>query len=218
MKLITELSEEVKLITETDEKGTPSFWIEGIFMQGAEKNKNGRLYPTRILARETARYMKEYVNENRAYGELGHPQGPTINLERVSHMIKSLVQDGDTFIGKAKIIVDNPYGQIVRNLMKEGARLGVSSRGLGTLRPKNGYDEVDEDYHLVTAADIVADPSAPSAFVRGIMESRDYDFVDGALIERVACAQKSVEKAAGTVRGLTEAAKLDIFNRFLKSL
>lgn len=218
MKLITELSEEVKLITEAKDGGGENYFIEGIFMQGAEKNKNGRMYPTRILARETARYMKEYVNENRAYGELGHPAGPTINLERVSHMIKSLVQDGDNFIGKAKIIVDNPYGQIVRNLMKEGARLGVSSRGLGTLRPKNGYDEVDEDYHLVTAADIVADPSAPSAFVRGIMESRDYDFVDGALIERVASAKKSVEKAAGTVRGLTEATQIDIFKRFLNSL
>ena len=123
MKLITDLCESVKLITEDAENGTKTFWIEGIFMQGAQQNKNGRLYPTHLLAREMNRYNREYVNENRAYGELGHPSGPTINLERVSHMIKSLRQEGNDFVGRAKIIVDNPYGQIVKNLMKEGARL-----------------------------------------------------------------------------------------------
>lgn len=218
MKLITDLHESVKLITEDAENGAKNFFIEGIFMSGAVKNKNNRMYPTRLLAREVERYNREYVTENRAYGELGHPQGPTINLERVSHMIKSLRQEGDDFIGRAKIIVDNPYGQIVKNLMKEGARLGVSSRGLGSLRQKSGYDEVDEDYHLVTAADIVADPSAPSAFVRGIMESRDYEFVNGALIEKITAAQKSCERAAGTVQGLSESAQIAIFTKFLNQL
>lgn len=218
MKLITDLSESVSLVTEDAGNGAKNFFIEGIFMQGAQKNKNGRVYPTHLLDREVERYNREYVNENRAYGELGHPSGPTINLERVSHMIKSLHKEGDDFIGKAKIIVDNPYGQIVKNLMKEGARLGVSSRGLGSLKSKSGYDEVDEDYHLVTAADIVADPSAPSAFVRGIMESIDYEFVDGRLTEKVVAAKTAVEKAAGTVRGLSEAAQISIFSKFLSQL
>ena len=164
MRLFAELTEEVHFLTEEDDKGNKEYFIEGIFMQGGIKNRNGRMYPVEVLAKECARYTKEYIEKNRAYGELGHPAGPTINLERVSHMTKSLEQDGKNFVGKAKIM-DTPMGNIVKNLMVEGATLGVSSRGMGTLKPKSGYQEVQSDFQLGTAADIVSDPSAPEAFV-----------------------------------------------------
>ena len=168
MKLITEVHESIEYISEANEDGEKEFFIEGVFMQANQKNRNGRVYPTEVLQREVTRYNKEYVEKNRAFGELGHPQGPTINLERVSHMIKELKQDGDNFMGKAKIM-DSPYGNIVKNLIREGASLGVSSRGMGSLKAKNGVNEVQSDFYLATAADIVADPSAPDAFVEGIM-------------------------------------------------
>jgi len=173
MKLITELNEEVKYVFEEVEGKKKNYFIEGVFMQGDIKNRNGRMYPKEVLAKEATRYNKEYIQKNKAYGELGHPQGPTINLERVSHMIKSLTPDGPNFIGKAKVL-DTPYGNIVKNLIDEGAQLGVSSRGMGTLREKNGSQEVQSDFMLSTAADIVADPSAPEAFVNGVMEGVEW--------------------------------------------
>lgn len=174
MKLIKEHTEEVKLIVE-EAKGTKekSYFIEGVFLQSNLKNRNGRMYPKEIMQKEVDRYSKEYINKNRAFGELGHPDSPTINLDRVSHMIKELRLEGDNYIGKAKIM-DTPYGKIVKNLIDEGAQLGVSSRGLGSLVQKNGIQLVQDDFMLATAADIVADPSAPDAFVEGIMEGREW--------------------------------------------
>ncbi len=215
MKLITELTEEVKLITEMEESGKKGFFIEGIFLQGNIKNRNGRVYPVPVLEKEVFRYMKENVEKKRAYGELGHPDGPNINLERVSHMIKSLHRDGDNFIGKAKIL-ETPYGMIVRNLLAEGANIGVSSRGMGTLKPnKEGIMEVQDDFHLATAADIVADPSAPDAFVRGIMENREWVY------EAATGSWRAMEIAERTKKAgkiLSEEQKLSIFNRFLSNL
>jgi len=174
MKLISELVEEVKILVEEKETGKKDFYIEGVFLQGNLKNRNGRVYPVEILDKEVARYNKEYIEKNRAYGELGHPQGPTINLERVSHMIKDLRRDGSNYVGRAKIM-DTPYGNIVKNLMQEGAQLGVSSRGMGSLKENGkGVMEVQDDFYLATAADIVADPSAPDAFVKGIMEGVEW--------------------------------------------
>jgi hypothetical protein len=168
-----ELTEDVKYIVE-ENNGKKSVYIEGVFMQADRPNRNGRRYSSDILAKEVDRYVNEHVNRNRAYGELGHPQGPTINLERVSHMIKSIRQEGSDFIGKAKIM-DTPYGNIVSNLIAEGASLGVSSRGMGSIKEgKDGIMEVQNDFFLATAADIVADPSAPDAFVRGIMEGVEW--------------------------------------------
>lgn len=173
MKLISELTEEVKLLVEEREEGKKDYFIEGVFLQAEQKNRNGRVYPMNVMEKEVDRYTNEYINKNRAYGELGHPQGPTINLERVSHMIKELKKDGSNYIGRAKIM-DTPYGNIVKNLMLEGAQLGVSSRGMGSLKEKNGVMEVQDDFYLSTAADIVADPSAPDAFVRGVMEGVEW--------------------------------------------
>jgi len=183
MKLFTELNEEVKVLTEETEDGKRNFFIEGIFMQAEQKNRNGRMYPVGVLQKEATRYIQEYVDKNRAYGELGHPDGPTINLERVSHMIKELRQEGNNFYGKAKIM-DTPYGNIVKNLMSEGATLGVSTRGMGSLVERNdGVKIVKDDFYLATAADIVADPSAPDAFVRGIMEGKEWIWDNGIIKE-----------------------------------
>jgi len=173
MKLISELTEEAIKVLVEEKEGKKEYFIEGIFLQ-TKPNRNNRVYSMNVLEKEVARYNKEYVDRNRAYGELGHPQCPTINLERVSHMIKELKRDGDNFVGKAKIM-DTPYGNIVRNLMQEGAQLGVSSRGMGSLKENSkGIMEVQDDFYLATAADIVADPSAPDAFVRGIMEGVEW--------------------------------------------
>lgn len=183
MKLFTEINEQINVITEEAESGAKNFYIEGVFMQAEQKNRNGRMYPINVLKKEADRYIQEYVNRNRAYGELGHPDGPTINLERVSHMIKELRQEGNDFVGKAKIM-DTPYGNIVKNLMMEGATLGVSTRGMGTLEERSdGTRVVKDDFYLATAADIVADPSAPSAFVRGIMESKEWVWDNGIIKE-----------------------------------
>lgn len=186
LKLITETIHDVR--TRIDERTspdgkTPSYFIEGIFMQGNKKNQNGRMYPTEVLQREVARYQKEYVNQKRALGELGHPENPTVNLDRVSHMITDLSQDGDNFYGRAKIMTELPMGNIVKGLINEQVRLGVSSRGLGSLRETHeGINEVQDDFFLATV-DIVADPSAPDAFVRGIMEHRAWVWESGVLKE-----------------------------------
>ena len=192
MKLITEVNEQINIITEANEAGGRSFYIEGVFMQAEQQNRNGRMYPLEVLQKETERYVTEYVNKNRAYGELGHPEGPTINLERVSHMTKSLRQEGNNFIGKAKIM-DTPYGNIVKNLMSEGATLGVSTRGMGTLVERNdGVKVVKDDFYLATCADIVADPSAPDAYVRGIMEGKEWVWDNGIIREVDVARQKQV--------------------------
>jgi len=182
MKLISEHIEDVEYITEEKDNGEKTYKIKGVFMQSEVKNRNGRVYPFPVLEKEVNRYNKDYVNENRAFGELGHPDGPTVNLERASHMITSLKPDGKNFIGEAKIL-KTPMGRIVENLMDAGGKLGVSSRGMGSLEQKNGANYVKNDFYLATAADIVADPSAPNAFVQGIMEGKEWVWNNGALIE-----------------------------------
>jgi hypothetical protein len=182
VKLFSEAVEEVEYITEAKEGGGKNYKIKGIFLQADIKNRNGRVYPMEVLQKEVSRYNKKFINENRAYGELGHPDGPTVNLERVSHMVTSLTPDGKNFIGEAKIMA-TPMGEIVKSLMNEGGKLGVSSRGMGSLNQKNGANYVRDDFYLATAADIVADPSAPNAFVEGIMEGKEWVWNNGALIE-----------------------------------
>ena len=182
VKLFSEAVEDVQYITEAKEGGGKNYKIKGIFLQADIKNRNGRIYPMEILEKEVARYNKKFINEKRAYGELGHPEGPTVNLERVSHMVTELYPDGKNFIGEAKIM-ETPMGKIVKSLMNEGGKLGVSSRGMGSLDQKNGANYVRDDFYLATAADIVADPSAPNAFVEGIMEGKEWVWNNGALIE-----------------------------------
>ena len=175
MKLITELVEDLDIVTEADSNGKESLFIEGIFLQAEQKNRNGRVYPLEILEREVRRYKKDYVKQNRAFGELGHPDGPAINLERVSHMITELRKSSTDFVGKANVLNSTPYGKIVEGLLKDGAKLGVSSRGMGSLdESQKGTKIVKDDFYLATAADIVADPSAPHAFVQGVMEGREW--------------------------------------------
>ena len=182
VKLFTEAVEEVQYITEAKEGGGKNYKIKGIFLQADIKNRNGRVYPMEILEKEVTRYNKKFINENRAYGELGHPEGPTVNLERVSHMVTELYPDGKNFVGEAKIM-ETPMGKIVKNIIDEGGKLGVSSRGMGSLDQKNGANYVRDDFYLATAADIVADPSAPNAFVEGIMEGKEWVWNNGALVE-----------------------------------
>jgi len=215
MKLIKEHTEEVKYLVEEKLGKGKEYFIEGIFLQSNLKNRNGRVYPTEILDKEIKRYNEEYVTKNRAFGELGHPDSPTINLDRVSHMIKELRRDGDNFIGKAKIM-DTPYGKIVKNLIDEGATLGVSSRGMGSLTQKGGVSMVQDDFTLATAADIVADPSAPNAFVEGVMESKEWVMVDGKFVERdLLEAQRIIRKTSS--KNLNEA-KLKLFADFLNKI
>lgn len=182
MKLITEEVSSAEYIVEEADNGKKNYKIRGIFMQADMKNRNGRIYPMETLQKEVNRYNKEFVQAKRAFGELGHPDGPTVNLERVSHMITSLTPDGKNFIGEAKIM-DTPYGKIVKNLIDEGAKLGVSSRGMGSLENKGGSNYVKSDFYLATAADIVADPSAPEAFVQGIMEGKEWIWDNGVIRE-----------------------------------
>ena len=185
MKLITELVEDVQLISEAKETGGKDYYIEGIFLQANIKNRNGRMYPVDVLENEVSRYTREVINKNRAFGELGHPSGPSINLDRVSHIITELYRDGNNFIGKAKIS-KTPMGEIARGIMESGGQLGVSSRAMGSLREEKGVMVVQKDLRLSTAADIVADPSAPDAFVNGIMEGVEwlYDPVKGTWLEQ----------------------------------
>lgn len=216
MKLITEVyDQDIQFVTEAKEDGGKNFFIEGVFMQGNLKNRNGRMYPMETLMKEVKRYNKEYIEKNRAYGELGHPQGPTINLDRVSHMIKELRQDGNNVMGKAKIM-DTPMGNIVKNLMAEGCSLGVSSRGMGSLQQKNGVNMVQSDFQLATAADIVADPSAPDAFVNGIMENVDWLQIDDRWVPQyIEETQKEIRKVS---KAQLQEAKVKAFEKFLKQL
>lgn len=217
MKLITELNEEVKLtVLEEETTGKKTFKVEGIFLQGAIKNKNGRRYPVHILENEVNRYNREYVGKKRAYGELGHPAGPTINPERISHVVTELRRDGDNFIGKAQIL-NTPYGDIVRNIMNDGCSLGVSSRGLGSLKEAaDGIQEVQDDFYLATAADIVTDPSAPDAFVQGIMEGREWIYESGVFKEVDLEHVKAVVNDAAS-RRQTEKAILESWNYLFNS-
>ena len=178
MKLITEEILDIQYLVEDNGKGEKNHFITGIFMQAEKQNRNGRVYPINVLSKEADRYNREYVQKNRAFGELGHPENPQINLDRVSHMITSLHPDGTNFIGKAKIL-DTPNGKIVKSLLDGGASLGVSTRGVGSLKAHNGFQQVQDDYKLATAADVVADPSAPEAFVRGIMENAEWIYENG---------------------------------------
>jgi len=213
MKLIAEIVEDVEYITEGTNK---ELYIEGIFLQSEMKNRNGRIYPKNIMEREVSRYMKEYVQAGRAFGELGHPEGPTINLDRVSHMITSLKENGNNFVGRAKIM-NTPMGNIVKNLIDGGAKLGVSSRGMGSLKINNdGINEVQDDFYLATAADIVADPSAPDAFVQGIMENREWMFLNGSwTYQNIDETKKIMEQTK--VKQLEEV-KLRVFENFLHSI
>ena len=216
MKLICEVNEQdVQYITEANENGQKDYKIKGVFMQGEIKNRNGRVYPMQVLDEQVKKYTENYVNQNRAYGELGHPSGPTINLERVSHMITDLTKEGNNYIGEAKIM-DTPYGKIVKNLMDEGAKLGVSSRGMGSLKQNGNSQVVQKDYHLATAADIVADPSAPDAFVEGIMEGKEWVWDNGVL--REAQVNEYREEIKKTSKADLEGAKLKIFTDFLSKL
>jgi len=214
MKLISESIENAEYLVE-EKNGKKEYKIRGVFLQSEIKNRNGRVYPQEILAREVNRYTKEFINKNRAFGELGHPDGPTVNLERVCHMVKSLKQDGKDFIGEAKIM-DTPYGKIVKGLIDEGAQLGVSSRGMGSLIQRNGVNYVKDDFYLATAADIVADPSAPDAFVEGIMENKSWCWDNGVLKEKDIESWKNQVRSA-KMRSLEEA-KLKVFQSFLTKL
>lgn len=214
MKLITETTLDVNLLTENTADGKKNYFIEGVFMESNSKNKNGRIYPMSIMEKEVGRYITEYVNTNRAIGELGHPEGPTVNLERAAHMIKELHFEKNHVCGRAKVL-DTPYGRIVKNLMDEGAKLGVSTRGMGSLVEKNGYQEVQEDF-MLAAVDIVADPSAPNAFVNGIMEGREWVWENG-LFKQVTLENYKKQISSASPRSL-EKTKLKIFENFLSKL
>ena len=214
MKLISEEVQSAEyLIEETN--GKKDYKIRGIFLQSDVKNRNGRVYPREILVREVNRYNKDFVERKRAFGELGHPDGPTINLERVSHMITKLTSNGKDFIGEAKIM-NTPYGKIVKGLIDEGAQMGVSSRGMGSIMNRNGVNYVKDDFYLATAADIVADPSAPDAFVEGIMEAKEWVW------ENCILKEKDIEAWKHQVRNAKQRAleevKLKVFESFLKKL
>jgi hypothetical protein len=214
MKLISEEISSAEYLIE-ENNGKKEYKIRGVFLQSDIKNRNGRIYEYAILDKEVKRYNREFIQKNRAFGELGHPDGPTVNLERVSHMIKSLTPDGKNFIGEAKIM-DTPYGKIVKGLIDEGAQLGVSSRGMGSLIQKGGSNYVKDDFYLATAADIVADPSAPDAFVEGIMENKEWVWNNGVLVEKdIEAWKKEIEGAK--MRALTEA-KVKVFSDFLRKL
>ena len=215
MKLITETIEDIEVLTEANTKGGKDYKIRGVFMQADIKNRNGRVYPVATLSKEVARYTTEYINKRRAFGELGHPDGPTVNLERVSHMITSLKPEGKNFIGEAKVM-DTPYGKIVKNLIDEGAQLGVSSRGMGSIQQSGGQNVVGKDFYLATAADIVADPSAPDAFVEGIMEGKEWVWDNGVLKSKSIEEYKSeIERARRTE--LAEV-KSKVFKDFVSKL
>jgi hypothetical protein len=216
MKLITEEIESVEVITESVD-GKKTLFIKGIFLQTEQQNRNGRIYRLPIMEREVKRYNEQYVQKGRALGELGHPDGPTVNLDRVSHKICELYRDGNNFIGKAQIL-STPMGKIAESLLKDGVTLGVSSRGIGSLREtREGYKEVGEDFMLATAADIVADPSAPDAFVQGIMEGKEWCWEGGLLREKVA---ENIKRKINALvdENVLEDYKLSLFNEFLNSL
>ena len=215
MKLITETIENIEVLTEEKANGKKDYKIRGVFMQADIKNRNGRVYPVQTLAKEVKRYTSEFINKKRAFGELGHPDGPTVNLERVSHMITSLKPEGKNFIGEAKIM-DTPYGKIVKNLIDEGAQLGVSSRGMGSLQSGSNGSVVGKDFYLATAADIVADPSAPDAFVEGIMEGKEWVWDNGVLKSME--VEKYKEEIEKTKRAELAEKKASIFKDFLNKI
>ena len=214
MRLIAEEIVQVEFLSE-EKNGKKSHFIEGVFLQSEIKNKNGRVYPQGILAREVAKYDEHHIQKGRALGELGHPEGPSINLDRVSHKIESLKEDGNNFVGRAKIL-ETPMGNIAKNLLDEGVRLGVSSRGMGSLKEKDGVNVVADDFMLATAADIVADPSAPDAFVDGIMEGKEWVW-DNGILKESAIAQIKQEIDQATLINIQER-KVSAFDKFLKSL
>ena len=216
MKLISEhFSDDVEYITEEREDGKKNFKLKGVFMQAEIKNRNGRVYPMEVLEKEVARYNKEFIEQNRAYGELGHPDGPTVNLDKVSHMVTSLKPDGKNFIGEAKVM-STPMGEIVKNIMDDGGKLAVSSRGMGSLTKKNGANYGNDDFYLATAADIVADPSAPNAFVQGIMEGKEWVWNNGMILEQdVAEIKDEMER---NVRSRQANYQALAFAKFLKKL
>ena len=217
LKLISEhIEQDTDYIIEQDEKtGNKNYKIKGIFMQADIKNRNGRIYPMEVLQKEVKRYNKQYINEKRAFGELGHPDGPTVNLERESHMITAIYPDGKNFIGEAKIL-GTPMGEIVKSLMDDGAKLGVSSRGMGSLDQKNGANYVRNDFYLATAADIVADPSAPNAFVEGIMEGKEWVWNNGLIREAdIAKMKENIEENHAKRNPKADALE---FARFLQKL
>ena len=214
MKLISEEIQNAEYLVE-ETNGKKNYKIKGVFLQSDIKNRNGRVYPNEILHKEVTRYNREFINKNRAFGELGHPDGPVVNLERVSHMITKLHPDGQNFIGEAKIM-NTPYGKIVKGLIDEGAQLGVSSRGMGSLQTRGGVNYVGEDFYLATAADIVADPSAPDAFVEGIMESKEWVWDNGVLVEKnIEAWKREIESAK---RHALAEAKIKVFKNFLSNL
>lgn len=214
MKLIKEITESVNYITE-EKDGKKTLFIEGPFLVSERANRNGRMYKEETMRKEVNRYAEEYINKNRAFGELGHPDTPSINLDRVSHLIVGLRQEGNDWIGKAKIL-DTPMGNIARNLIEGGAQLGVSSRGMGSLKNVNGINIVQDDFYLATAADIVADPSAPGAFVQGIMEGKEWMLVDGVWTEQQYSEAKTTIRQAS--RKEIEEVSLKIFENFFKKL
>ena len=213
MKLISEHLDDIEFITEDDAEGKKNYRIKGVFMEADIKNRNNRMYPMAVLEKEVKRYNKEYIQQKRAFGELGHPDGPTVNLERVSHMITKLYPDGKQFVGEAKIM-DTPYGKIVKNLIDEGAKLGVSSRGMGSLEPRRDMHVVKDDFYLATAADIVADPSAPNAFVEGIMEGKEWIW-DNGVVREVDIAKYRAELRKESKR--LEEKKIKLFNEFMSN-
>ena len=215
MKLITETIEDIEVLTEATANGGKSYKIKGVFMQADIKNRNGRVYPVETLAKEVKRYSNEFINKKRAFGELGHPDGPTVNLERVSHMITSLKPEGKNFIGEAKVM-DTPYGKIVKNLIDEGAQLGVSSRGMGSIQQSQGRNVVGKDFYLATAADIVAEPSAPAAFVEGIMEGKEWVWDNGVLKSKT--VEEYKEEIERTKREELATVKSNIFKDFITKL
>ena len=214
MKLITETIENIEVLTE-ERNGKKDYKIKGIFMQADIKNRNGRIYPVGTLAKEVKRYNEQFINKKRAFGELGHPDGPTVNLERVSHMITSLKPEGKNFVGEAKIM-DTPFGKIVKNLIDEGAQLGVSSRGMGSLQSGSQGNVVGKDFYLAAAADIVADPSAPDAFVEGIMEGKEWVWDNGVLKSME--VEKYKEEIEKTKRAELAEKKASIFKDFLNKI
>ena len=215
MKLIREEIETAKVTITEGKNGKKSHFIEGVFLQGEIKNRNGRMYPISTLQREAKAYNTKYIEKGRALGELGHPDGPTINLDRVSHLITSLKQEGNNYVGKARLL-DTPMGNIAKNLIDEGVKLGVSSRGLGTIRERDGVKVVMDDFMLATAADIVADPSAPDAFVNGIMEGKEWIYNNGSVQEQtVEQIKKRIDNAA---LNQMEEVKLSAFSQYLQGL
>ena len=215
MKLITETIEDIEVLTEATTSGDKNYKIRGVFLQSDIKNRNGRVYPMEVLTNEVKNYNRKFVNEKRAYGELGHPEGPTVNLERVSHLVTDLYPDGKNIMGEARIL-DTPMGKIVKTLMDDGCKLGVSSRGMGSLDERDGAKYVRSDFYLAAAADIVADPSAPSAFVQGIMEGKEWVWDHGSLIEAHVSEIKRSFDVKKRQRQANEAALA--FAKFLKKL